>query len=68
MVQRDEGVKIVVEAICAGVFNDLGSGSNVDVCVITKVSALKPNTKSYCLRGVNLTFSMQILHFLFTGT
>ena len=25
------------EAICAGIFNDLGSGSNVDVYVITKV-------------------------------
>ena len=24
------------EAIAAGVFNDLGSGSNVDLCVITK--------------------------------
>jgi len=27
----------VSDAICAGIFNDLGSGSNVDVCVITKV-------------------------------
>ncbi|KAI7997339.1 Proteasome subunit beta type-7-B [Camellia lanceoleosa] len=34
--QRDEGVKLVTEAICSGIFNDLGSGSNVDVCVITK--------------------------------
>ena len=25
------------DAIRAGIFNDLGSGSNVDVCVITKV-------------------------------
>ncbi|THG20848.1 hypothetical protein TEA_016285 [Camellia sinensis var. sinensis] len=33
---RDEGVKLVTEAICSGIFNDLGSGSNVDVCVITK--------------------------------
>lgn len=24
------------EAICSGIFNDLGSGSKVDVCVITK--------------------------------
>lgn len=37
VVQREEGVNIVVEAICSGIFNDLGSGSNVDVCVITKV-------------------------------
>ncbi|NP_001149857.1 Proteasome subunit beta type-7-A [Zea mays] len=33
---REEGIQIVCEAICAGIFNDLGSGSNVDVCVITK--------------------------------
>ncbi|KAI8528110.1 hypothetical protein RHMOL_Rhmol12G0125700 [Rhododendron molle] len=33
---RDEGIKLVTEAICSGIFNDLGSGSNVDVCVITK--------------------------------
>lgn len=36
--QRDEGIKLVAEAICSGIFNDLGSGSNVDICVITKVS------------------------------
>ncbi|KAJ2076962.1 proteasome core particle subunit beta 2 [Coemansia sp. RSA 988] len=33
---RDEGVELVKDAIEAGIFNDLGSGSNVDVCVITK--------------------------------
>jgi len=31
---REEAVKLVVAAISAGIFNDLGSGSNVDVCVI----------------------------------
>ena len=35
--QREEGIKLVCEAISSGIFNDLGSGSNVDVCVITKV-------------------------------
>lgn len=35
--QREEGVNMVTKAICSGIFNDLGSGSNVDVCVITKV-------------------------------
>lgn len=35
--QREEGINLVSEAICSGIFNDLGSGSNVDVCVITKV-------------------------------
>ncbi|RLM92000.1 proteasome subunit beta type-7-B [Panicum miliaceum] len=33
---REEGIQLVLEAICAGIFSDLGSGSNVDVCVITK--------------------------------
>ncbi|KAJ9641737.1 uncharacterized protein PV06_03761 [Exophiala oligosperma] len=33
---KDEAVKICSEAIMAGIFNDLGSGSNVDVCVIEK--------------------------------
>ena len=29
-------IKVCSEAIMAGIFNDLGSGSNVDVCVIEK--------------------------------
>lgn len=33
---EEEGKKLVAEAIRSGVFNDLGSGSNVDLCVITK--------------------------------
>jgi 20S proteasome subunit beta 2 len=33
---REEAVKLASDAILAGIFNDLGSGSNVDVCVITK--------------------------------
>lgn len=33
---REDGIQLVSEAICSGIFNDLGSGSNVDVCVITK--------------------------------
>jgi len=37
IVQREQAIQLVSEAICAGIFNDLGSGSNVDVCVITKV-------------------------------
>lgn len=32
----DEGKKLVRDAIAAGVFNDLGSGNNIDLCVITK--------------------------------
>lgn len=29
-------MKLACDAILAGVFNDLGSGSNVDICVIKK--------------------------------
>lgn len=32
--EEDEAVKLVQRAILAGIFNDLGSGSNVDTCVI----------------------------------
>ena len=48
---RDEAVGLASEAIQAGIFNDLGSGSNVDVCVITKEKAqlmrnyIKPNER-----------------------
>jgi len=33
---KEEGIELVTRAIRAGVYNDLGSGSNIDVCVITK--------------------------------
>ncbi len=33
--QRDEALTLVKHAISAGIFNDLGSGSNVDACIIT---------------------------------
>lgn len=35
---EEEGIQLVRDAIAAGIFNDLGSGSNVDVCVIKKGS------------------------------
>eukprot|EP01126_Amoeba_proteus_P005911 TRINITY_DN1202_c0_g1_i2.p1 TRINITY_DN1202_c0_g1~~TRINITY_DN1202_c0_g1_i2.p1 ORF type:complete len:119 (+),score=28.26 TRINITY_DN1202_c0_g1_i2:211-567(+) len=31
----EEAVQLVVKAVAAGVFNDLGSGSNIDVNIIT---------------------------------
>lgn len=31
---EEAGKKLVRDAIAAGIFNDLGSGSNVDLCVI----------------------------------
>jgi 20S proteasome subunit beta 2 len=33
---KEEAIALASEAIKAGIFNDLGSGSNVDVCVIEK--------------------------------
>jgi len=35
---EEEGKKLVRDAIAAGVFNDLGSGSNIDLCIIRKDS------------------------------
>ncbi|CAG8587281.1 11450_t:CDS:2 [Paraglomus brasilianum] len=34
--ERDEAIELVKEAIKAGIFNDMGSGSSVDVAVIEK--------------------------------
>jgi len=34
--EREEAIRLVHAAICSGIFNDLGSGSNVDIVVITK--------------------------------
>jgi 20S proteasome subunit beta 2 len=53
---RDAAVKLCSEAILAGIFNDLGSGSNVDVCVITPEKAtllrnyITPNVRERKLR------------------
>jgi 20S proteasome subunit beta 2 len=52
--EEKEAVSLVNEAIQAGIFNDLGSGSNVDICVISKSSGVKmlrnyekPNERLY---------------------
>ena len=44
LLQKAEALKLVRDAIAAGIFNDLGSGSNIDLCVITedKVEYLRP--------------------------
>lgn len=34
--ELNDAKNLVIEAVEAGIFHDLGSGSNVDVCVITK--------------------------------
>lgn len=52
-----EAVKLASDAILAGIFNDLGSGSNVDVAIITKDKTtlkrnyIKPNEKSAKLQS-----------------
>lgn len=53
---KEEAMKLVANAIKAGIFNDLGSGSNVDLCIITKDGAEylrnydKPNPRTYVRR------------------
>ncbi|KAL2757423.1 hypothetical protein ACRALDRAFT_1028466 [Sodiomyces alcalophilus JCM 7366] len=54
---REEAVKLSSDAILAGVFNDLGSGSNVDVAIITpdktelKRGYIRPNERSAKLQS-----------------
>jgi 20S proteasome subunit beta 2 len=54
---KDDAVKLCSNAILAGIFNDLGSGSNVDVCVITSEKAtllrnyITPNVREKKLRN-----------------
>lgn len=49
---QDEAVELCSQAIQAGIFNDLGSGSNVDVAIITKDKTtlrrgyVRPNQRS----------------------
>lgn len=38
-ITKEDAISLCSEAIQAGIFNDLGSGSNVDVCVITAEKA-----------------------------
>ncbi|XP_071156572.1 proteasome subunit beta type-7-like [Mytilus galloprovincialis] len=42
--EKEDAMKLVRNAIAGGIFNDLGSGSNIDLCVITKdkVEYLRP--------------------------
>ncbi|GAB5590969.1 proteasome core particle subunit beta 2 [Umbelopsis nana] len=73
---REEAIDIVSEAIEAGIFNDLGSGSNVDVCVIEKDSTdylrnhVRPNERgikeqSYRYpRGTTAILKQSIRHFV----
>ncbi|XP_072908677.1 proteasome subunit beta type-7 [Hemitrygon akajei] len=44
--EEEEAKQLVRDAIAAGIFNDLGSGSNIDLCVITKnkLDYLRPHS------------------------
>lgn len=54
---RDEAVKLCADAIEAGIWNDLGSGSNVDVAVITAEKTtlmrnyIRPNERTQKLKS-----------------
>ena len=57
---------MVRDAIAGGIFNDLGSGSNVDICVITKdkVEYLRPFDMAN-KKGVRWVASLNRFIFLF---
>ena len=42
--QEEEAVDLAARAVAAGVFNDLGSGSNVDICVMKKGARMFSST------------------------
>uniref|UniRef100_A0A3Q4G3E6 Proteasome subunit beta n=1 Tax=Neolamprologus brichardi TaxID=32507 RepID=A0A3Q4G3E6_NEOBR len=46
--EEDAAKQVVRDAIAAGIFNDLGSGSNIDLCVITKnkVNYIRPHDEA----------------------
>ena len=46
--QEEEAKQLVRDAIAAGIFNDMGSGSNVDLCII------KANDQVQYLRGYDV--------------
>ncbi|KAK7895821.1 hypothetical protein WMY93_021146 [Mugilogobius chulae] len=46
--EEEQAKQLVRDAIAAGIFNDLGSGSNIDLCVInkSKVDYLRPHDEA----------------------
>lgn len=50
---EEEGIELVKRAILAGVFNDLGSGSNVDTCVIRTDGTVSMNRGAVTPNDVN---------------
>jgi len=51
--EKQEAMTLVRDAVASGIFNDLGSGTNVDLCIITdgKVEYLRPYDEAN-LKGV----------------
>jgi len=51
--EREQAIQLVHKAVCSGIFNDLGSGGNVDITVITRDSTEilrnydRPNPRRY---------------------
>lgn len=46
--EEEDAKRLVRDAIAAGIFNDLGSGSNIDLCVMTKgkVDYIRPHDEA----------------------
>jgi len=58
---EEEGLKLVVTAIRGGIFNDLGSGGNVNICIIRNNGDVtytegyqRPNEKDVLVARINL--------------
>ena len=55
-----EARELVTKAILAGVFNDLGSGSNVDLCVISdRGTKIERNSRVYNERSSQSSCSLE---------
>jgi 20S proteasome subunit beta 2 len=57
-----EAIALVDEAIQAGIFNDLGSGSNVDICVISKQDGMRM-LRNYQKFGLERPFPKRVVNF-----
>uniref|UniRef100_A0A4W5MLQ4 Proteasome subunit beta n=1 Tax=Hucho hucho TaxID=62062 RepID=A0A4W5MLQ4_9TELE len=60
--EEEDAKRLVRDAIAAGIFNDLGSGSNIDLCVITKgrVDYLRPHDMAN-KKGVRCVYEQEAL-------
>ena len=58
---------LVVDAIQAGIFNDLGSGSNVDLCIVRCICRLARRLlrNGQCLVHPNLSVRLTAMYVLY---